>query len=102
MNRKSFERLILSYSMRMVRYPKNVEDTRIHGTDTVNIHIVNSKFETLYEKPNVPVSVWTDTYNTLYETYKEKNDHYSRYIIVSDNNDNVYYCTKLINQTTCQ
>lgn len=96
MDRKSFERLILSYSMRMVRFPKNTEEVRISGPDTVNVYIVNSKFETLHEETKVPVTEWTDTYGTLYKQYKEKTDHYSRYIIVADDTDYIYYCTKII------
>ena len=95
MNRKQFERIILSYSMRMLNCPKRVEDVRINNVDTVNVYIVNSKFEVLYEQTDIALDNWRETYYELYDRYKEKNDHYSRYIIVTDNNANLHYCTKL-------
>jgi len=94
MNRKQFERVILSYSMRMLNCPKRVEDTRINNVDAVSIYVVNSKFEVLYEEKDVPLVNWMERYYELYDTYKEKTDHYSRYIVVTDEN-NIYYCTKL-------
>lgn len=73
---------------------QRAEDTHINNVETVHIYVVNSKFDVLHEESNVAVTDWIETYYKLYNRYKEKTDYYSRYIIVSDEN-NVYYCTKL-------
>lgn len=93
MNRKVFERIILAYSMRTIYFPKNVEDKQIYGTDTVNLYVVNSKFD-LIEEIQESVDKWVDTYYQLYDKYKIKTDNFSKYIIITDN-DNVHYCTKI-------
>lgn len=63
---------------------------------TVNIHVVNSKFDELYCETGVEHGQWKETYSELYNRYKDTPDRFSRYIIVSDTNDStVLYCSKI-------
>ncbi len=94
MDLKTFRRTILSYSMKALIYPP-IEKYKLKGYEKVDFYIVNSKFEKLFEKHNVDINEWKDVYKELYDKYKEKSDNFSRYIIMSDEDNNVLYCTKL-------
>lgn len=96
MTSKQFERTILGYSMGGYHFPDIGKYFLTTNIKTVNIHVVNSKFNELYCETGVEDSQWKETYSELYNRYKNTPDRFSRYIIVSDANDStVLYCSKI-------
>lgn len=75
-------------------YPP-IEKCTFSEYEKVDLYVVNSKFEKLYEIYSVDISKWKDVYRNLYEKFKEKTDNFSRYIIIGDSEDNVLYCSKI-------
>ena len=95
LNERTISDTILQYSMRRLTFP-TVEDMRIKGIKRVGFTVVDSKFNILHELPDTPFNLWRKNYNKLYDEYKDVNTNVTKYILISDQNNNVIYCNRII------
>lgn len=80
--------------MRFANYP-SIDTIKLKGVSSVNIYVVNSKFDKLSETLNIEKDLCKQTYNELYELNSVKTDRFSKYIIISDEDDDVIFCSKI-------
>lgn len=87
-------KVVLGYNMKTITYPP-IDSIKLSGVKKLNFYVVDSNFKTVSEQTDVPVNVWKKTYNDIYNTHFQTKHNLSRYIIITDCNNNLKYCSKI-------
>ena len=94
LDRDAISNVILNYSMKRIEYP-DIEDMRITNAKRINFTVSDSKFNVLDKLDDTGFNVWRKNYMKLYNQYKAIDDNVTKYIIISDLNDNILYCNRI-------
>lgn len=93
---RTIENTILDYSMK-VTPEVELSDARIHGFKSVNINVVNTRFEVELNLPNISRNKWKKTYADVNDLFKSRGGNRTRFIIVTDGatDNTVLYINKI-------
>lgn len=96
MQNNTIENYILDYSMKKIP-DISLNETKITGFKHVNFMVVNSKFKVEFKLPYISLNKWKKTYKEINDFFKIRDEHITRFIIVSDSDtdNSVLYINKI-------